>query len=278
MPFGGRVLACQAPNCGKKLRSDNREGYCRSHKSATSRLPARTCAEDGCGAALRAVNKSGYCSGHAGQAPNAQRLNRERNERLRQATAEARKSRPQCSFAGCTNLLHSDNASGRCTAHSYLADRPECSIPGCPRLLIATNKTGRCQDHSALLWVAKVCAEDGCDRTLRAHNLLGFCKEHTNGYSRNYALQRLYGLTAEQYDAMLVAQDGVCALCGNPPKPGGAFAASRLHVDHDHETGRVRALLCLNCNRGLGSFVDSPRLLRLAADYLDHHAAAAAAA
>lgn len=80
-----------------------------------------------------------------------------------------------------------------------------------------------------------------------------------------------YGLTVEQYEAKLAAQNNFCAICGKPPKPDGVRAASRLHIDHDHETGIVRGLLCLNCNRGIGSFNDDSTLLRMAADYIDRH-------
>lgn len=88
--------------------------------------------------------------------------------------------------------------------------------------------------------------------------------------NRRNALRR-YGLTVEQYDAMLAEQSCVCALCGNPANPDGVRAASRLHVDHDHTTGQVRALLCNHCNRGIGAFVDDPDLLRRAAEYIERH-------
>lgn len=77
-------------------------------------------------------------------------------------------------------------------------------------------------------------------------------------------LRRHYGITAAQYDEMLTAQNGVCAICARPPlnKP--------LNVDHDHKTGLVRGLLCWNCNqRVLGAARDNAALLRAAADYLD---------
>jgi len=143
-------------------------------------------------------------------------------------------------------------------------------------MLSPTNTVGRCYGHKDPRWVAAVCAAEGCTRTLNVTNLIGFCGRHTNGYRRDANLQRQYGISEADYDAMLVAQNGVCKLCGKPPKEGGKLAASRLHVDHDHESGRVRDLLCNNCNRGLGFFVENPALMRAAADYLEHHAALAA--
>ena len=85
------------------------------------------------------------------------------------------------------------------------------------------------------------------------------------------SLRTRYGLEAEIYYAMLVAQAGVCVLCGSPPRGDASGAGSRLHVDHDHETGKVRALLCNGCNRGLGYLNDDPALLRAAADYIEQH-------
>ena len=58
-----------------------------------------------------------------------------------------------------------------------------------------------------------------------------------------------YGITLEQYEAMLAAQNGCCAICRTSPTE-----KRQLHVDHCHATGRVRALLCSPCNTQLGSF------------------------
>jgi predicted nucleic acid-binding Zn ribbon protein len=90
-------------------------------------------------------------------------------------------------------------------------------------------------------------------------------------YARAYQLRSRYGMTETEHDAKLAAQGGVCAICGKPPKPNGQRAASRLHVDHDHETGRNRDLICLGCNRGLGYFFDDPALMRAAAEYIERH-------
>jgi hypothetical protein len=84
------------------------------------------------------------------------------------------------------------------------------------------------------------------------------CNEYLRGYNPEYRMRK-YGLTLVQYKSMKAAQADRCAICG-----GGG----KLVVDHDHDTGRVRALLCLNCNGGLGLFHDSSGVLALAIGYL----------
>jgi hypothetical protein len=74
-----------------------------------------------------------------------------------------------------------------------------------------------------------------------------------------------YGITPENYNEMLVAQNGGCAICGEKT-PGGR--TKNFAVDHCHETGKVRGLLCTKCNRGLGLFNDRSDLLKLATTYL----------
>lgn len=87
-------------------------------------------------------------------------------------------------------------------------------------------------------------------------------------------LRRKWGLSLEDYRAMLDVQQGQCAICRVD------FAAetkrstqgrTRSCVDHDHRTGKIRALLCDWCNRGMGLFYDNPQLLRSAADYIERH-------
>lgn len=86
---------------------------------------------------------------------------------------------------------------------------------------------------------------------------------YTLEYRRRLSLKKNFGITIEQYDAMLKEQNGVCAICGNKCKSG-----RRLAVDHCHKTGLNRGLLCANCNRGLGLFSDSTKLLIAAIKYL----------
>lgn len=82
--------------------------------------------------------------------------------------------------------------------------------------------------------------------------------------NRRYALLKKYGLTIDDYNALLIQQSGCCAICRTPP-----LFASTLFVGHDHKTGKVRGLLCNACNLGLGSMRDSGDILVGAAAYLN---------
>ncbi len=73
-----------------------------------------------------------------------------------------------------------------------------------------------------------------------------------------------YGITVDDFFELLERQGGVCAVCGGVEK-----ARSRLSVDHCHDTGVVRGLLCTNCNVGIGRLKDDPDLLRKAVAYLE---------
>lgn len=100
----------------------------------------------------------------------------------------------------------------------------------------------------------------------------GYKPQNYPKYIRVYALRNSYGLTVAQYDEMLVNQNGVCALCGQPETAkGSGGTVRRLAVDHDHITGVVRGLLCGACNYLLGNAKDSPDLLRKAANYLERY-------
>lgn len=80
----------------------------------------------------------------------------------------------------------------------------------------------------------------------------------------NSWLKRCYGITLEQYRAMEQAQGGVCRICKGPP----IGKAKRLSVDHDHQTKRVRGLLCSKCNSLIGLAGDNPAVLTEAVAYL----------
>ncbi|MCY7366511.1 MAG: endonuclease VII domain-containing protein [Frankiaceae bacterium] len=80
------------------------------------------------------------------------------------------------------------------------------------------------------------------------------------GSTREYHLRRRYGITGDEFRALVEAQGGVCALCQE---------RKAQHVDHDHLTGSVRGVLCSCCNQGLGNFRDRADVMRKAIDYLE---------
>jgi len=85
--------------------------------------------------------------------------------------------------------------------------------------------------------------------------------------------KRTYGITLEEYDAMFKAQGKVCAICHHPEKKidGRTGQVQRLHVDHDHKTGKVRRLLYNTCNVILGLVDDDPAYFQLLVAYLEKH-------
>lgn len=79
-----------------------------------------------------------------------------------------------------------------------------------------------------------------------------------------YILKQKYKLTPEERAQMINDQGGCCEICG-------VFQGEKLEIDHNHATGRVRAMLCRNCNSGLGFFQDSYELLSIARSYLYYY-------
>jgi hypothetical protein len=105
-----------------------------------------------------------------------------------------------------------------------------------------------------------------------ADGLGGYCKPCHNakgketytrlyGSTREYHLRRRYGITRDEVDAMIEAQGGTCAACAGKPE----------HVDHDHRTGKVRGILCFNCNQALGNVRDNTAVLSGLLSYLRRH-------
>lgn len=92
--------------------------------------------------------------------------------------------------------------------------------------------------------------------------------ERNNKEINTRAICRYHGLEVESYEAMFEAQNNQCAICGKEETRKLKGTVMRLCVDHDHRTGKIRALLCHDCNSGLGKFYDSPDLLTKAAIYL----------
>jgi hypothetical protein len=104
----------------------------------------------------------------------------------------------------------------------------------------------------------KVC-DNKAVKDYRARN-----SEQFKAIQRSANLKHRYGMTPEDYENMFDSQNRCCKICGEHELDNNA----RFVVDHCHDTGRVRGILCNSCNRGLGYFGDCPHNLRDAADYL----------
>ena len=97
----------------------------------------------------------------------------------------------------------------------------------------------------------------------KRHGLASRCKACRAAAAPAERLRRKYGMTEAERDEMIASQGGVCCIC---------LSAPATQVDHCHETGRVRGVLCFNCNSGLGLLRDNPEAMYRAADYLEGNA------
>jgi hypothetical protein len=102
-----------------------------------------------------------------------------------------------------------------------------------------------------------------CQRAYRAQN-----RERTRAVKRAWRYRTNYGLTLDDFEALYVAQQGQCAICDKPLDKDPTGAKHSTNVDHDHQTGEVRGLLCSGCNFAIGVFNDQPERLHKAANYL----------
>ena len=114
------------------------------------------------------------------------------------------------------------------------------------------------------------------EREHYAHGLCSPCYQHKRYHEdpepararlraryRRGGLQKNYGISAADYEAIRHQQGARCAICD-----GGPIGREHFDIDHDHATGNIRGLLCTNCNGGLGKFHDDPAILQSAIDYL----------
>lgn len=169
-------------------------------------------------------------------------------------------TRGDCTFDGCGRR---ERSRGLCQTHyvqllrdgslSPIGERIGkrghfCHEPGCEE-----RTTYRyCEAHRPR---NGSCEALGCDLLRRAGNT-PYCDAHAR---RDRALRHSYGISLRQRDAMEVQQDGLCAIC---------HTSSHLHVDHCHDTGKIRGLLCGPCNRAIGLLDHDVRRIASAADYL----------
>lgn len=225
------VITCDEPDCGKKRYA---LGLCSAHYAAARRkgkTSDRRCEVEGCD---RTYVSSGYCGAHY-------RRLREWGDVRADLPIRNREPGRVCEYEGCDRPLR---ASGLCDTH-YQRRRNG-------RAMDAPIKERR--KHSGAH-----CMRPGCTSSPARQ---GHCLPH---HSRHLSLTHKYGLTWEQYDEMYEDQEGKCGICGNSL----LFDSSEIAVDHCHQTGAIRGLLCYGCNLGLGAFRDNPDALRAAIAYLE---------
>lgn len=276
-------VECKSPECGNPVFAG---GLCRKHYDRERLATAPPCSISGCQAKSF---RAGMCEPHY------------RADRLR--------LRPLCTVPNCG--LHQKNLTlGLCQKHEFRVrnhgtieqQRPADwgSREAHPLYGIWTYhrrlKPGLCAEWHANFWLfVSIVGDKPAGFTLRRkdtklplspenwHWQESIPSKDKNKYAREWrkrnperekhqSLKKHYGITLEQYEKMGSAQNWKCAICGGAEatkdKDGGP---RRMPVDHDHTTGKVRALLCTQCNRGLGLFSDSPEKLRAAAKYLENH-------
>jgi hypothetical protein len=91
--------------------------------------------------------------------------------------------------------------------------------------------------------------------------------EKKKHYMTWWVLKRKYGIGELEYNNLLAVQFGCCAICGK----NASHYKRRMAVDHDHVSGKIRGLLCVKCNRGIGCFEENQVLLDKAKEYLEKH-------
>ena len=110
------------------------------------------------------------------------------------------------------------------------------------------------------------CTEAHSEKTRKYRQAL---KERDPDYDRKSNLRRVYGVTIEQVEKMLLDQKGVCAICNKPETRVVKSGPTQLAVDHDHATGKIRKLLCHKCNVALGLLDENPDRMRSMAEYIE---------
>lgn len=126
----------------------------------------------------------------------------------------------------------------------------------------------RCKTDLPLTEFRKV--HGWCKTCQNEYNRQWYMKNRERGlrWRKNGHLKRTFGITLEEYEDMLEKQDRKCAICESTSGGNSQYGEKKLAVDHDHDTGKVRGLLCENCNRSLGMMRDSVELLGKAIVYL----------
>lgn len=249
---------CAVEGCGRPPKSA--QGWCSTHYSrwlstgdpgvAAIRdvLPAGKyllCTADGCD---RPHMAKGYCDAHY-------RRWRKTGTPLPATPQRQSDNHGECQFSGCGRRVRSV---GLCGAHYLQRFHGKPLTPLRPRVdTTARDEHGRKQCFTCAAWLPE---GDFYGNAGTRDRLASNCKR----CHRDRVVRKAYGISLDEYEAMLKRQDGRCVICGTRGGKG-----RKLAVDHDHKTGAVRALLCSPCNTSLGLMMDDPVRLRAAAAYLE---------
>jgi len=228
-----------------------------------------TCSNDGCPNPSHAKGSRGLCKSC---------YNREylRKKAAGWVPAPPEKRDYPCTTEGCTRIGRSKLRPSTCQA-CHAREHYHKKNPDAPRHPLG---------HYGK-WKGVKCQADGCERDAYS---LGYCVPCGNKvrYAQRKAegthycpearsrahLKMRYGITGAEYDQLFAAQGGTCAICAEPPHEGNTpttWKVRRLAVDHCHDTGKVRALLCNECNL-IVKHRNNVGVLRKAIEYLEHHA------
>jgi hypothetical protein len=277
-------MECKAQGCGNKIFSNL---LCRNHYERERLETAAPCSFSGCGKkAYRGLlcithyrihnlsNRplctvpncnnpqktlsSGYCGKHESRIRAHASV-----DALRPNDWGAREKHPLYKLW----VWHKRAKNGMCDAWrtdfwafvSTVGDRPEGNTL---RRLDATKPLG---EHN-WYWKEPIEAKDAAEYQREWRN-------NNPEKAKNSDLKKMYGITLQEYEALLEQQKDVCAICkGKETTKSRDGVPRRMPVDHCHVTGRIRGLLCTQCNRGLGMFGDNSDRLIAAAQYLAKYA------
>jgi len=150
------------------------------------------------------------------------------------------------------------------TAHTYITDTlKRCSLCGEVKEHADFHKDSKNIYGKGLAYYCKECANS---KSRACHSRLKITPEY-KVEKRNSYIKFKYDISLDEYLEKLKAQGSTCAIC----KVKLLAQGSGTHLDHCHRTGKLRAFLCTNCNRGLGHFQDSTENLKSAIAYLASH-------
>lgn len=200
------------------------------------------------------------------------------------------KLKKELSCLNCGSIFHTSDFRKKfckpdCNVAYQNAQRPttkeeERTCPICETVFKPLQKRGVgrmcCSDICTLTWRKGEAAAERARRKVKKQSqkfMAAWCrkdrKDNPDKY-RDQELRKHYGITLDEYNQMHEEQNGVCAICGKPEVDVDKRTGKtrRLAVDHHHDSGKVRKLLCARCNQGIGNLKEDPEILRKALEYL----------